>query len=332
MSYDVVGLGSAVVDVLVRVDDSFFKNTPFVKGGYSHLSEADILYFIENLPNKIILPGGSSANTITCAASLGMKTGFVCSVKTDTLGRRFLEDLEKSHVDFLALPREEGESTGQSLILVTDDGDRSMNSYLGITLRLTPDDVHDDFIKNAKILYTEAYLWEPDLSQEALRKAACLCKKYGTQLALTLSDQFYMKRHAAAIFPFIRDYVDILVGNLGELQILVEKEGEAALETLRDIVPFAAITNGKHGSYIVTPETVTHIDRYPVDAIVDTTGAGDAYASGILYGTIHKMSIHDMGALASRVASDIITHLGSRPQKSFKVFLNHPYVKESTVW
>lgn len=332
MQYDVIGFGSVIVDILARVEDSFFENTPFTKGKYAHLSARDATYYIQKLPNKLILPGGSAANTIACASALGLKTGFVGSLRNDTLGHLFMNEFNRFHVDFLASPRVTGEATGQSLILVTPDGDRSMNTYLGIAPYVTPDDIKESFIEHTRIFYTEAYLWEPDLSKDALLKTAELCQKHQKKFAFCLSDQFYMQRHAAAMRPFVADYVDILFGNMEELEALTCQKGQEALKAIQKIVPFSAITDGAIGSYLVTEDSITFIKRHAVDKIVDTTGAGDAYAGGILYGLVKKMSLFDQGTLASRVASDIITHLGSRPQNTFEQFINTFSVKETKAW
>jgi len=326
-SFDVSALGNAIVDVLARVDDAFLRSLNIEKGGYQPLTETESLALYKRIPPATELSGGSAANTIAGLASFGLKTAYMGTYKNDEFGRIFAHDLHASGVHFPSQPFTRGPGTGRSIILVAPDAERAMNTYMGASVAITPDTLIDEVVASSKIFCSEAYVWEPTPAQQTLFKGAKICKESGTKFALTLSDQFYLKRHAAEVRSFITDHVDILIGNVDEAKTLYQTDSrEDALKQVQVSCDIAAITDGKNGSYLLTKDAILHVERFPTNHVVDTTGAGDAYACGFLYGILSGLPLTETGKIASIIASDIITHLGSRPDRSYQRILQEKLV------
>jgi sugar/nucleoside kinase (ribokinase family) len=315
----VVAIGNAIVDVLAFADDAFVEKQNIRKGTMLLIDEARAEALYNDMASTTEVSGGSAANTLAGMANLGAKTAFIGKVFDDELGKIFRHDLRAVGVDFHTLPATEGKATARCLILVTPDGQRTMNTFIGACNELYESDVDEALIKQGQILYGEGYMWDQDCAKEALRKAFRIAKENGIKVAFTLSDLFCVERHGDAFNQLIDDSFDILFGNETEIRALYPgKDFPAILDNLQGRCEIVAITLGDQGSLIMTPEKRIHVDAVPVRDVVDTTGAGDLYAAGFMYGLTHGKSLKECGKLGSACASHIITHLGARAQKPLK--------------
>lgn len=320
--YDVVGIGNAIVDVLAKVGDGFLSERNLPKGGMSlvEAKEAGKIY-ADIIPEREV-SGGSAANTVSGLASLGAATAFIGKVHDDELGQDFSRDIGAAGIDFFTEPLTQGPSTGRSIVLVTPDAERSMFTYLGASEKLSEEDIDENIIKAGKIIYLEGYLWDKEEAKKAMVKACELAHKHNRKVAFSLSDKSVVKRHRQEFLNLVKDYVDILFGNEEEIKTLfAENDFYKTLEMLKPDVEIAAITRSAKGSVVVNGRTITFVEAEKVDDVVDSTGAGDLYAAGFLYGIINERSLGTCAMIGSIAAAEIISHYGARPEVSLRGFV-----------
>ena len=313
---DVVCIGNAIVDIIARTDDAFLKAHSLDKGvmRLTTPEEADRLY--ADMGPAVEISGGSGANTAHGIASFGAKAAFIGKVANDQFGKVFRHDMRASGVQFDTVDAVGGNATARSFILVTPDGERTMNTVLGACLELTSADIPAPLIEGAKIVYLEGYLFDPPDAKLAFHKAAGIARAAGAKVALTLSDGFCVDRYRAEFLDLIRTRVDILFANIAEISALYQTSFEAACSAVRNDVPLAAVTRSAQGSLALTKDQVVEIPAAYVGKVVDTTGAGDLYAAGFLTGVARGQSLAEAGRLASIAAAEVISHLGARPEVS----------------
>ena len=314
--YDVVGIGNAIVDIIGRCDDAFLKARSLAKGGMQLVDADTVVALYKSMGPAVEISGGSAANTIVGVASFGGRAGFIGKVSNDEFGRIFAHDIRAAGVAFNTPPANGGAPTARSLILVTPDGERTMNTFLGVSPELDQGAIDADMIKAGKIVYLEGYLFDRAEAKAAFRQAAEIAAKAGRQVALTLSDGFCVDRHRAEFKTLIKEQVDILFANEGEITSLYETKSfdEAAAKAAKD-VKLAVLTRSAKGSEIHAAGKVVKVPAAPVAKVVDTTGAGDLYAAGFLYGYAAGKDLETCGKLGSLAAAEIISHIGARPEQ-----------------
>ena len=317
---DVVGVGNAIVDVLAKADDAFLATHSIPKGGMILIDETQAADIYGAMAPGVEISGGSAANSIACIASLGGKGGFVGKVSKDALGDIFRHDLQSMGVTFDAPPLADGPATGRCLINVTPDAQRSMTTFLGAAGFVSPDDISPAMIESAAITFFEGYLFEQPVAREAFVKACDIAKKAGRKTALTLSDSSCVDRQKKALDAFIPEHVDILLANDQEAETLFETSDIGVMaEKARKICDLAAVTLSEKGSVLIPRDgDIVEVAAAPPTELVDTTGAGDAYAAGLLYGLSRGFDLPKAGALGSISASEVISHFGARPEKVLK--------------
>jgi sugar/nucleoside kinase (ribokinase family) len=318
--YDVVGIGNAIVDVIARAEEDFLIGHGMHKGGMQLIDEARAEAIYADMGPAIEISGGSAANTIVGVASYGSRAAFVGKVKDDGLGRTFAHDIRASGVTFITPAAADGPSTGRCYILVTPDGERTMNTYLGAAQHLAPDDVEAELIAASAITYLEGYLWDPRNAKDAFRRAAALAHQAKRLVALSLSDAFCVDRWRDEFRELVRGgTVDVLFANETELKSLYQTADFAtAAAALREEARLAVVTRSEHGCVVVNSGGVEPVAAFPVERVVDTTGAGDLFAAGFLVG-LARGSAHGTAArLGALAAAEVIGHLGARPETSLK--------------
>ena len=319
--FDVLGIGNAIVDVLAQAEDDFLVRQSMRKGGMQLIDEkrADAIY--DAMGPAVEISGGSAANTTVGVASLGARAAFVGKVKDDQLGRVFAHDIRAAGVAFETPPASDGPSTARCYILVTPDGERTMNTYLGAAQDLHPNDIDPDVIAATEITYLEGYLWDPPHAKQAFLKAAKIAHGAGRLVALTLSDAFCVDRYRAEFLALIRDQtVDVVFANESELHSLYETaDFDTAVKALRTDARLAVVTRSEKGCLIVTREQTDVVRAAPVERVVDATGAGDLFAAGFLVGLSRGAEHRAAARLGALAAAEVIQHIGARPQTSLKV-------------
>jgi sugar/nucleoside kinase (ribokinase family) len=311
---DVVGIGNALVDVLSPADDALLGRQGLVKGTMHLVDEDRARALYDGLGPGVEISGGSAANTMVGVASFGGRAHYVGKVRDDQLGEVFGHDLRATGVGYDTPPATSGPATGRCLILVTPDAQRTMSTFLGASVRLGPADVDRAPIARGRILYLEGYLFDPPEAQEAFRAAAAIAHAAGRKVALTLSDPFCVDRHRAAFRDLVQNHVDILFANEAEIRALYQVgDFDSALRHVRDQCEIAALTRSADGSVLIGGGKVHTVLAHPVSAVVDTTGAGDLYAAGVLYGMCRGLDLPTCGRLGSRAAAEVIGHVGARP-------------------
>jgi sugar/nucleoside kinase (ribokinase family) len=312
--YDVTGIGNAIVDIIGRCDDAFLTRFGKTKGAMQLVSADDIAAIYAAMGPGIEISGGSAANTIAGIASFGGSSGFIGRIADDEFGRIFQHDITSLGVVFNAKPAAGGAPTSRSLILVTPDGERTMNTFLGISTDFHNGQLDSALIRDSAILYLEGYLFDKPEAKAAFRDAVAIAKKHGRKVSLTLSDSFCVDRHRAEFLDFIRSGVDVLFANEHEITSLYETSSfDDASDKIRVDARLAVLTRSAKGSVIVTAADTITIAAEPNTTVVDTTGAGDLYASGFLFGYSHDMPLDMCGRLASIAAAEVISHIGARP-------------------
>jgi sugar/nucleoside kinase (ribokinase family) len=312
--FDVVGIGNALVDVIAHHDETFLTRHDITKGSMTLIEADRSLELYGSIGSAIEMSGGSAANTMTGVASFGGRAAYIGKVADDNLGEVFGHDLRAVGVSFEASLSQMGVPTGRCIIVVTPDAQRSMSTCLGIAELLGPDDVDDDLIAAARVLYMEGYLWDRPPAMEAYRKAARIAHEQGGTVSLSLSDSFCVHRHHAAFLELVEHHVDLLFGNDDEICALYGTTSvDAAIEQVRRHCELAAITLGKEGSVIVHDGGVVEVPVEPVKEVVDTTGAGDLYAAGFIYGYTRGLDLAECGRFGSVAAAEVISHVGARP-------------------
>ena len=320
--FDVVGIGNALVDVIAHAHESFLDDHALVKGSMQlvETERADTLY--RALGTAVEMSGGSAANTMCGVASFGGRAAYIGKVSGDDLGTVFGHDLNAVGVAFRPGAPDHGTPTGRSIIVVTPDAQRTMNTYLGAAELLSSDDLDESAIADGAVLYMEGYLFDRDEAKRAFRRAAAVAHTNGRKVSLTLSDSFCVDRHRGDFVGLIRDDVDILFGNADELCSLYQLDStDAAIAAVRAQCELAAITVGKDGSVIVSADEVIRVPAEPVARVLDTTGAGDLYAAGFLFGYTRGRPLAECGRLGSIAASEVISHVGPRPLVELRTLL-----------
>jgi sugar/nucleoside kinase (ribokinase family) len=314
-SLDVIAIGNAIVDVLTQADDEFLVRHGLSKGAMALIDEDQAVALYGDMGSGVEVSGGSAANTMAGLAGLGGKAGFIGKVKNDQLGRVFAHDLRAAGVDYDTAMAEGGAATARSFILVTPDAQRTMNTFLGASADLRPNDVHPDVINRAEITYLEGYLWDPAEAKEAFLKAADLAHASDRRVAFTTSDAFCVDRWRDEFLDLIKSRVHILFANEAEIMSLYQVDNfNEALQHVRGHCDIAALTRSERGAVILSGDEVHVIDAEPVAEIVDTTGAGDLFAAGVLYGLSQNMDLHTCGRIGAIAAAEIISHFGARPE------------------
>jgi len=318
-SYDVVGIGNAIVDIIARCDEGFLSKRDLAKGFMRLIDAAEANRLYEAMGPAVERSGGSVANSIAGLASFGGKCGFIGRVAADQFGGIFRHDIRSLGVDYDTLPATDGAPTARCLILVTPDGERTMNTFLGASVDFTADDLDANLLEGAKIVYLEGYLFDAEAARRAFAKAAALAHGAGRKIALTLSDSFVVERHRGGLQGFIETQVDLLFANEAELLALYETaDFDEACEQLLRHCELAAVTRSEKGSVVLTKGEMLHVPAETVEKVVDTTGAGDQYAAGFCFGLSQGRSLEVCGRLGSLAAAEVIAHYGPRPQVSLK--------------
>jgi sugar/nucleoside kinase (ribokinase family) len=316
--FDVAAIGNAIVDVIAPAGEAFLVAEGLAKGAMTLIDEQRAADLYERMAPGIEASGGSAGNTVAGVASLGGRAAYIGKVADDALGGIFTHDIRAIGAHFTTAPLKGGPATARCLVNVTPDGQRTMCTYLGACVELTAADVEAQTIESAKIVYLEGYLFDPEEARRAFAKAAGLARGAGRKIALSLSDAFVVERHRHALLAFIDSQVDILFANESEIAALFETTGNwaAAAREVRGRVEIAAITRGERGSLVLTPETEHIVGAAPVAKVVDTTGAGDQYAAGFMFGLAKGRPLDICGELGSLAAAEVIGHYGPRPETS----------------
>lgn len=313
--YDVTGIGNAIVDIIGRCDDKYLAVIGADKGSMRLVDAETIGKIYSGMGPAIETSGGSAANTIAGIASFGGRAGFIGKVADDEFGRIFSHDIRSIGVTFSAAPVAGSAPTSRSLILVTPDGERTMNTFLGISTDLDRGQLDADLIEDSALLYLEGYLFDRPDAKAAFRHALARAKKANRKVALTLSDGFCVDRHRAEFLDLMRSGVDILFANEKEITSLYETaQFDEAVDRVRHDTKLAVLTRSAKGSLLLDEGKATHVDAERVETVVDTTGAGDLYAAGFLFGYSNNLPLETCGKLASLAAAEVISHIGARPQ------------------
>jgi len=318
-AYDVTAIGNAIVDVIARCDDAFLGAEGLMKGSMQLVSQERGASLYTRMGQAVETSGGSAGNTVAGIASLGGRAAFIGKVADDQLGEIFAHDISAIGVHFDVPPLVGGASSGRSLINVTPDGQRTMCTFLGAANELTAEDIVPELIEQASVVYLEGYLFDLVEARRAFAKAAGLARANGRTIAFTLSDAFVVERHRAALHEFIRTQVDLVFANEAEILSLCQTDDfDAAVAALGGEVKIAAVTRGAAGSVIVAACQTIVVQAAPLEKVVDTTGAGDQYAAGFLYGLAKGRPLEACARLGGLAAAEVISHVGPRPQESLK--------------
>jgi sugar/nucleoside kinase (ribokinase family) len=318
--YDVLAIGNAIFDVLVQTDEGFLSRHGMTKGGMALIDEARAASIYRDMGPATEMSGGSAANTIVGVASFGGRTAYVGKVRDDQIGHMYSHDIRAAGVAFETRSAVGGPATGCSYILVTPDGERTMNTYLGAAQELTPDDIEEAQIAASAIVYLEGYLWDPKSAKDAFVKASTIAHGAGRQVALTMSDSFCVDRYRGEFIELMRNgTVDLVFANEAELHSLYQTSDFAtALKQLRIDVKLGVVTRSEKGCVVASKDGVIEVPAFPIEKMVDTTGAGDLFASGFLFGLVRGAGHENAGRLGALAAAEVIQHIGARPQVSLK--------------
>lgn len=317
--YDVAGLGSAIVDIIAPVDDAFLGTHNITKGVMTLIDEARASQLHAALSKPHEIAGGSAANTMAGLASLGAKGVFSGRVKDDRLGKVFEKSMTSLGVHYTTAKAVSGAQTASCMIAVTPDGQRSMNTYLGACREFSPADINEDEIAAAKILYIEGYLWDAPDAKAASKKAIAAAKRAGTKIAFTLSDPFCVGRYRDEFFDLLRSDLDILFANEEEAKALFQvSDFDDVFQAMRPWPGIAALTRSEKGCVIAHQQEVHVVDAVPDVDVLDTTGAGDQFAAGFLFGQTHGFGLAASGRLGAMAAAEVISHYGARPEVSLR--------------
>jgi len=312
-STDVAGLGNAIVDVVAEAPDALLERLDLAKGTMTLVDEARVTELYAAMGPAVEVSGGSCANTMAALAGLGGGGHYIGKVQNDQLGEVFRHDIQAVGVTFDTPPLEAGPATARCLVFVTPDAQRTMATYLGACVELSPSDVDEDSIASAQITYLEGYLWDRPEAKQACIKASKIASETGGKVALSLSDPFCVDRWRDEFIPLIDDHIDVVIANEAEIMSLYQTEAfDTAVREVVQHCELAALTRGSHGSVIATPETCHAIEAAPVAKVVDTTGAGDLYAAGFLYGLTQAMPLPACGRLGGLAAAEVLGQYGAR--------------------
>ena len=315
----VVAVGNALVDVISTVDEAFIeeqcKTYGMERGAMTLIDETRAVELYGQMPNRLETSGGSAANTMAGYASFGGKGGFIGKVADDQLGKVFQDDITKIGAQYNTQPLVLGAPTGRCMILVEPNGERTMNTFLGASVELSPGDIRKNLIFDAKVTYLEGYLFDKDLAKQAFITAAEYAHEAGHRVSLTLSDPFCVDRHRHDFLQLVQNHVDILFANEEEIKSLfMQDDFEAAKSAIDEHCEIAVLTRSEKGAVIVSGGKEIKIEAQKVDKVVDTTGAGDQFAAGFLYGFTEEKPLEECGRLGALAAAEVISHVGPRPE------------------
>ena len=317
--FDVLGIGNAIVDVLAHVDEEFLIRHDLVKGAMRLIDEVQAERLYESLGPTVEQSGGSAANTIAALASFGCRAAFIGKVRDDQLGEVFAHDIRATGAHFDTPPSTEGPTTARCLVLVTPDGERTMNTWLGAAQNLSPADIDEELVASSAVTYLEGYLWDPPAAKEAFQKAAKIARAAGRKVALSLSDSFCVDRHRESFLELIRNSVDILFANEAEIKALYQVNNfNDAMHAVRRDCPLAVLTRSAAGSVVALPDDVHVIEAHPVQKVEDATGAGDLFAAGFLAGHARGLGLPEAARLGALAAAEIIRQMGARATRPFR--------------
>ena len=313
MSKKILGIGNAIVDVFVKVDDDFLLKNNLTKGSMKLIERQEF----DNLKNTIkiekIEAGGSVANTMAGIAYLGGNPSFIGKINSDEFGKIYKKSLEKIDVNFLYSEKDENLSTGASIIFITPDSERTMCTYLGISSQLSKEDINEDYIKDYEIIFLEGYLWDKGISEEMFKHVINLAKKNNIKIAMSLSDIFCVTRHREDFFKLLKNDLNILIGNENEINELMQKNNLLdSMNELKNINKLIIITRSENGSVVILNNEITNCESIKVEKILDLTGAGDLFAAGFLKEYLDKSNIKKCLQTGSKLAAQVIQKIGAR--------------------
>lgn len=318
-TYDVVAVGNAIIDILKAVPDAFLAEENIAKGAMTLIDEDRADHLTARMADAVVAAGGSAANTMTGVASFGGRAGYIGKVAQDELGARFTQEFRAAGVMFDTPARAGPPGTARSLIAVTPDGQRSMNTYLGASTLLSSTDIDAALIQAGETLFLEGYLFDRDEAKAAFVRASEIAHAARRKVALTLSDRFCVDRHRESFRHLVKGHIDILFSNESEITGLYENDDLGdALDAARKECPLVIVTRGEHGSLIAARDETVEVKPMPVASVVDSTGAGDQYAAGFLFGHAKGRTLAECGALASLAAAEVISHMGPRPETNLR--------------
>jgi sugar/nucleoside kinase (ribokinase family) len=318
--FDVLTIGNAIVDIIAMADDAFLARESIAKGSMTLVDEARSAHLYSVMGPAVQTSGGSAGNTAAGIASLGGRAAYIGKIRNDALGDIFTHDIRAIGVAFGTTPAKAGPSTATSMIFVTPDGERTMNTFLGACQNLAPDDIDQGTVEGAAVTYLEGYLWDPPLAKEAFRKASAIAHAAGRKVAITLSDSFCVDRYRAEFLELMRmGAVDIVFANEHELRSLYETgDVDGAIKAIADDVALAVVTRSEKGAVAIDKAGIVAAPAYPIGKLVDTTGAGDLFASGFLHGYTQGLPAVEALRLGALAAAEVIQHVGPRPQVSLR--------------
>lgn len=320
--YDVLAIGNAIVDVIAHASDDFIAREGMAKGGMALIDEESAERLYDAMGPGVEISGGSGGNTIAGVAAFGGSGAFIGKVRDDTLGNIYRHDLRAIGVTFDTPATTTGLATARCLVLVTPDAERTMNTFLGACTGLDEDDIDPALVASAGITYLEGYLFDQPPAKAAFRKAASLARAAGRKVALTMSDSFCVHRHKDEFLDLIENHIDILFANEDEIRALYGVDDTlAAARIAAQHVELVTVTRGAAGALLIDAEGMVEVAASRVDTVVDTTGAGDLYAAGVLFGLGRGLSLAECGRLGCAAAGEAIGHFGARPQADLKTFL-----------
>ena len=323
-SYDILAIGNAIIDVFSQCDDDFLQQHAIEKGGMNLVDAAasqSLLVAISAVAPPQLISGGSAANTAVGLAALGGKAAFVGRVHDDELGAAFCRDINAAGVTFAATPAKNGAPTASSIILVTPDAARSMNTFLGASIEFQPEDINLAAAADAAVIYLEGYLFDAPAGPAIFAQAAQMAAQHQARIALSLSDPWCVDRHRADLRHYVTDHVDILFANEDEAISLVETDHPTSVQMLRGLVDEVVITRGPLGAVICHAGQQIVVDAMPQGPVIDTTGAGDLFAAGYLFGRTHGYDAQMSGQIASLLAGEVISHIGARPHADLQALI-----------
>ena len=313
MSKKILGIGNAIVDVFVKVDDNFLSKNNLTKGSMKLIEKAEFETLKDTIKIEKIEAGGSVANTIAGISYLGGNSSFIGKVNSDEFGRVYKKSLEKIKVNFYYSEKSENLSTGASIIFITPDSERTMCTYLGISSQLSKEDINEDKIKDHELIFLEGYLWDKGKSEEMFKHVINIAKKNNTKIAMSLSDTFCVTRHRNDFFKLLVNDLNILIGNENEINELVQKDNLlASINELKKINKIVVITRGENGSLVILNNEITKCESIKVKKVLDLTGAGDLFASGFLKEYLDKSNINKCLQTGTELAAKIIEKIGAR--------------------